>query len=196
MKVDVRVIAATNVDLQEEVARGNFREDLFYRLNVFPLHLPALRERSGDIPMLVQLLAVKYASRVGKRIQAVSPATVMRLSEYPWPGNVRELENVIERAVILSAGSVLEVGAELLAAPSPAPVPSQTRAGSAAQSLAAVEREHVRSVLEQTGWVIEGPRGAAQILNLHPNTLRSRLKKMGLTRGVPTAPIAGSHEVS
>jgi PAS domain S-box-containing protein len=194
IKADVRVIAATNRDLRSAVRDGKFREDLFYRLNVFPLHLPPLRQRAGDIPMLVQFLAAKYASRVGKRIQAVSPATIKRLGEYLWPGNVRELENVIERAAILSAGPVLEVGAELLAAPSP--LPPQTRSGTAAQSLEAVEREHVRSVLEQTGWVIEGPRGAAQILNLHPNTLRSRLKKMGLARDVPTARVAGPHEVS
>ena len=199
IRADVRVIAATNRDLRAAVRERKFREDLFYRLNVFPLQVPPLRERAGDVPLLVQFLIAKYATRVGKRIESVLAGTLRRLTEYPWPGNVRELENVIERAVILSAGPVLEVGAELLAAPAPAGGPAAATKGTrgaVSRSLEAIEREHIRSVLEQTDWVIEGPRGAAQILDMHPNTLRSRLKKMGLTRDVSTTGAAGPHERS
>jgi formate hydrogenlyase transcriptional activator len=181
IKADVRVIAATNRDLAKLAREGKFREDLFYRLNVFPLRLPPLRERAGDVPLLVQFLVDKFRARIGKPITRVSPQTMRRLVEYPWPGNVRELENVIERAVILAAGPVLEVGPELLGgAPPPGMAPAS--ATSAAMDMESVEREHVRRVLEQTGWVIEGPKGAAQVLNVHPNTLRSRLKRLGIRR--------------
>jgi PAS domain S-box-containing protein len=212
LKVDVRVIAATNRDLQQAVREGKFREDLYYRLNVFPIHLPALRERAGDIPLLVQFLLSKFAARIGKRIEGVSRQTMNNLCRYPWPGNIRELENILERAVILSGGPVLEIEPEVLpstvlsstvlpgkgqpasaeappvpSAPSPPPpVETPAAAGPAARrlpgGLEAVEREHILAILRETGWVIEGARGAARILEMHPNTLRSRIKKLGLRR--------------
>jgi len=179
--IDVRIIAATNRDLLEAVRAGAFREDLYYRLSVFPIALPPLRERADDIPLLVRFLVDKFATRAGRRLDGVSPETMRRLVAYRWPGNIRELENVLERAVILATGPTLdfEVDAELAADPDvPAGDPSDS-------SLEAVERRHIVSVLRQTRWVIEGPRGAAQVLGLHPNTLRSRLKKMGIARSAP-----------
>ena len=179
--IDVRIIAATNRDLLEAVRAGSFREDLYYRLSVFPIALPPLRERADDIPLLVRFLVDKFATRAGRRLDGVSPETMRRLVAYRWPGNIRELENVLERAVILATGPTLdfEVDAELAADPDvPAGDPSDS-------SLEAVERRHIVSVLRQTRWVIEGPRGAAQVLGLHPNTLRSRLKKMGIARSAP-----------
>ena len=179
IRVDVRVIAATNRDLQKAVRDGKFREDLFYRLNVFPINLPPLRERREDIPLLTQFLIDKFASRVGKQVRDVSPPTMAQFMAYSWPGNVREMENVLERAVILGAGDNVEVD---LGSAAP---PVEQRLGPASpkpKSLEDVERRHIQAVLEQTAWVIDGPRGAASILNLHPNTLRSRLKKLGLSR--------------
>ena len=179
IRVDVRVIAATNRDLQKAVRDGKFREDLFYRLNVFPINLPPLRERREDIPLLTQFLIDKFVSRVGKQVRDVSPPTMAQFMAYSWPGNVREMENVLERAVILGAGDNVEVD---LGSAAP---PVEQRLGPASpkpKSLEDVERRHIQAVLEQTAWVIDGPRGAASILNLHPNTLRSRLKKLGLSR--------------
>jgi PAS domain S-box-containing protein len=182
IRVDVRVIAATNRDLLRAVRDRTFREDLYYRLNVFPVTLPPLRDRADDIPLLAHFFLAKSLARVGKRLQGIGPASLERLQAYPWPGNVRELENIIERAAILARGDLLEVGADLLG-------PGPSAAGEPPTSdLAALERSHIRAVLEQTGWVIDGPRGAAQRLGLHPNTLRSRMKKMGVTRP--------SHEIS
>jgi PAS domain S-box-containing protein len=205
--VDVRVIAASNRDLLQAVAEKTFREDLFYRLNVFPIHLPPLRERRDDIPLLVHFLVNKFARRIGKRLDGVSQATMQRLQEYPWPGNVRELENVLERAVILATGSMLEIAADLLpsgglkdegrrmnertcAEPDsaisspliPHPLSPIPLARNGAETLESVERDHILSILQQTNWVINGPRGAAKILGLHPNTLRNRMKKLGVTR--------------
>jgi formate hydrogenlyase transcriptional activator len=186
VKVDVRVIAATNRDLEKAVADGAFRADLFYRLNVFPIHVPPLRERRGDIPMLTRYFVEKYAMKVGRRIDSIKSETVERLEAYPWPGNVRELENVVERAVILSPGTELEVDAMLLRPP-PAPAPAAA-SGEAVTgkegpaTLDHLQRQHIVKALEQCGWRIEGPRGAAVMLGLHPNTLRSRMKKLGLRR--------------
>ncbi len=177
IKVDVRVIAATNRDLLKAVQERAFREDLYYRLNVFPIELPPLRDRAGDIPQLVHFLVGKFAMRVGKRIENVSRTAIERLQFYPWPGNVRELENVLERAVILSNSSTLEIEAEMLA------LPSHDVAGDKkACTLEQLEREHIASVLKQTSGVIDGERGAAKILGLHPNTLRSRMKKLNIAR--------------
>jgi transcriptional regulator with GAF, ATPase, and Fis domain len=175
IQVDVRVIAASNRDLLKAVRDRTFREDLYYRLNVFPLTLPPLRERTDDIPLLALFFANKFMTRIGKRLQGISRQTMERLGAYPWPGNIRELENILERAVILAQGGTLEIGPDLL--PTSAPVaPNQ------ALDLATLERNHMHAVLDQTNWVIDGPRGAAKILGLHPNTLRSRMKKLGISR--------------
>jgi PAS domain S-box-containing protein len=173
-KVDVRVIAATNRDLLKAVREKTFREDLYYRLNVFPISLPPLRERREDIPSLVHFLINKFKMRIGKRIDGVAPETMRLLLDYSWPGNIRELENVLERSVILASGPTLEIDRDFLPdSASPAPQ---------ASSLEEVERRHMEAVLKQTDGVIDGPRGAAKILGLHPNTLRSRLKKLGISR--------------
>ena len=177
IKVDVRIIAATNRNLLKAVADKSFREDLYYRMSVFPITLPPLRDRAEDIPLLVRFLVNKFATRTGRRIEGVSPRTLQRLASYRWPGNIRELENVLERAVILATGPTLDLEIDGERSPGPAAIEDSSLA-----SLEAIERRHIRAVLRQTQWVIDGPRGAAQILGLHPNTLRSRLKKLGITR--------------
>ena len=187
--VNVRVIAATNRDLEEAVAGGRFRSDLFFRLNVFSLRVPPLRERREDIRLLVMFFLAQFAGKLSKRVDSVTDETIERLMTYPWPGNIRELQNVIERAVILSAGSVLEIdptmlpikpgrdeGTPAVTAPATPPAPR------ALPSLEEIERGHILAALEHAGWVIEGPRGAAAILKLHPNTLRSRMDKLGIKR--------------
>ncbi|MFO1419159.1 MAG: sigma 54-interacting transcriptional regulator [Methylotetracoccus sp.] len=180
IRVDVRVIAATNRDLLQAVTDKTFRDDLYYRLNVFPLRTPALRERTGDIPLLAQCMIDKFAPKLGKRIEGIEAASLARLKAYPWPGNIRELENVIERAMILGDGPILEIAPELL----PQGAPSAPRTAPAStESLEAIEREHIRAVLERTGWVVEGPNGAARILDLNPSTLRYRIRKLGLVAG-------------
>jgi formate hydrogenlyase transcriptional activator len=193
IKVDVRVIAATNRDLVKSIGAGKFREDLYYRLNVFPIALPPLRDRAGDVPLLVHSLVARFAARMGVRIESVGRATMERLSRYSWPGNIRELENVLERAVILSNGPTLEIDLEVLAS-SPAPRAATTAPGALfspdgttpstppLESLESSTRNHILAALEQSGWVIDGSRGAAKILSLHPNTLRSRMKKLGIVR--------------
>jgi PAS domain S-box-containing protein len=186
IKVDVRIIAATNRDLLRAVREKTFREDLFYRLTVFPMRVPPLRDRTEDIPLLVQYFLDRFATRIGKRIEEIGPETMRRMIAYPWPGNVRELENVLERAVILASGPTLEIGPDVLttSGPEPAREPATNRR----TALHDIQRDHMLAMLEQTDWVIEGPRGAAVLLGLHPNTLRSRLKKLGLSRT--------SHEIS
>ena len=176
IRVDVRVIAATNRDLLQAVHETTFREDLYYRLHVFPIHVPSLRQRHEDIPLLVHFLVHKFMLRIGKRIDTVSQRTMEQLLAYHWPGNIRELENVLERAVILAPGNVLDIDPGILSAPSSVPT-AQPR-----PSLESVERDHIVTVLRETDWVIDGPRGAAKILGLHPNTLRNRLKKLGIER--------------
>src|SRR5262245_36912358 len=199
IRVDVRVIAATNRDLLQEVQEKRFREDLYYRLNVFPVRLPPLRERQGDVPLLVHFLVNKFAPRVGQRLDGVSPATMRRLQEYAWPGNVRELENVLERAVILATGPTLEVAPDLLpakalprpaeerarpegAADAPVAAAAQRAPGQPLPRLEAVERDYIVTVLRHTNGVITGPRGAATVLSLNPSTLRSRIQKLGISR--------------
>ena len=176
IKVDIRVLAATNRDLLQAVREKTFREDLYYRLNVFPIALPPLRERKEDIPLLVHFLVHKFATRIGKRIDGVTEQTMRRLIDYPWPGNVRELENVLERAVILTTGTTLGIVPDLFPLSDAAPAARQQL------TLESVERDHIVTVLQQTDWVVDGPRGAARILGLHPNTLRNRMKKLGITR--------------
>ena len=182
IKADVRVLAATNRDLLQAVRDKTFREDLYYRLSVFPLRLPPLRDRKEDLPLLVHFLVGKYAARIGKHVEGVTAATIQGLLAYPWPGNVRELENVLERAVILSNGPLLEIGAALLPGSGTAAAAAAAPAGTPPLRLETVERGHIVGVLAQTDGVIEGPNGAAAALGLHPSTLRSRIKKLGITR--------------
>jgi transcriptional regulator with GAF, ATPase, and Fis domain len=175
-KVDVRVIASTSRDLKEEVRAGRFREDLFYRLNVFPVTIPPLRKRADDIPQLVRFFTDKYSRKIGRQIETIPKAAMTALEEYSWPGNVRELEHVIERAVITTTGPVLQLADRL------EPLMDSDETDTSLKDLAAMEREHIRRVLRETGWKIEGAKGAATILNLHPSTLRFRIKKLGIKR--------------
>jgi transcriptional regulator with GAF, ATPase, and Fis domain len=162
------------------VAQEKFRGDLFFRLNVFPIHLPPLRERGDDIPLLLQFFLKKFSARIGKAVDDVTPEFLRRFQAYSWPGNVRELENLVERAVILTASSTLDVDSiPVLASEGGVVHPQAPRPGA---RLEAVEREHILATLERARWVIEGPAGAARLLELHPNTLRSRMKKLGITR--------------
>ena len=190
IRTDVRIIAATNRDLQRGIAEGRFREDLYYRLNVFPIELPPLRERREDIPLLVWSMINRRQGELGRHIEEI-PGRVMRaLESYDWPGNVRELENVIERALILSRGATLRVedfarGVTVPRVSAPAPSPSPLR------TLDEVDREHVRLVLERCGWRVNGEGNAAEVLGLHPNTLRFRMKKLGIARPRLTAPAGG-----
>ncbi|MDA8415255.1 MAG: sigma-54 dependent transcriptional regulator [Desulfobacteraceae bacterium] len=177
IKVDVRIIAATNRDLTEEVKNGRFREDLFYRLNVFPITLPPLRQRREDIPLLVNHFVVKFNTKIGKRIETVSKDTLNTLQEYGWPGNVRELESVIERAVIISNGATLQVLDHFDTLLKPGQMIVQDVKG-----IIALERDLILQVLRKVGWRIEGKKGAATILGLNPSTLRFRMRKYGLAR--------------
>jgi formate hydrogenlyase transcriptional activator len=175
IKVDVRVIASTARDLKEEVEKKRFREDLFYRLNVFPVSMPPLRMRTGDIPGLVKHFVQKYARKLGRKIETVSKDTMKALREYRWPGNVRELEHVIERAVIISPGPELLIADNL-------DVKAAGMQEEQPRVLESVEREHIFNVLGQTRWKIEGKNGAAAVLGLNPSTLRFRIKKLGIER--------------
>jgi len=192
VRVDVRVIAATNRNLEESIQKREFRSDLYYRLNVFPIEMPSLRERQSDIPQLAMFFLSRFSKKFGKDIQGIARETMHRLLNYSWPGNIRELQNVIERAAILSQRSVLELGSDtvpVLAPPSDVDVeiqiPGQEKVDSpavASSTLKEIERKHIAGVLDQTLGIIEGPRGAAKILGLHPNTLRHRMQKLGLKR--------------
>jgi DNA-binding NtrC family response regulator len=179
LRADVRVIAATNRDLQAQVAAGRFRSDLYYRLNVFPISVPPLRERRGDIPSLVRHFAAKAARKLGRPLDGLTPAFLESASAYDWPGNIRELENLVERATIMSSGGPLDA-AGLFSATS---VSGETRfVPPADATLEEMERAHIQRVLERTRWVIEGERGAARILGLNPSTLRGRLRKLGIRK--------------
>ena len=172
--VNIRVIAATNRDLATAVHAGSFRADLFYRLNVFPLMLPPLRERKDDIPLLVECFLARMAKKLGKALKGLSDESMARVMRYSWSGNARELQNVIERAAILARGPIVEIddALEQRLPPSDHPLPPT--------NLQEVERAHIVRVLAETNGIIEGPRGAARILGLHPNTLRFRLQKLGI----------------
>ncbi|UCE17837.1 MAG: sigma 54-interacting transcriptional regulator [Gemmatimonadota bacterium] len=172
---DVRVITATNRNLEKEVEEGNFREDLYYRLNVFPIHIPSLRERKEDIPLLVKFFIQKYNKKLGRNIERIPQKVMERLTQYHWPGNVRGLENIIQRAMIVSKGRQLEIGDWFL--------PQNVSAAvSTVKTLEEVERAHITEVLETTHWRVSGERGAANILGMKPTTLESRMKKLGIKR--------------
>jgi len=183
IKVSVRVIAATNRKLHEDVSAGRFRQDLFYRLNVYPVTIPPLRQRREDIPLLVSHYARQIAERLGKSISEV-PAQVLReFTEYDWPGNVRELENVVERAVIVSSDGVLRLPEPLVQTTVASADKGETlKEAIRVPTLNENEREHILRALEATGWRIEGPKGAATMLKIHPSTLRFRMKRLGLTK--------------
>lgn len=179
LKTDVRIIAATNRDLEQRCREGLFRHDIYYRLNVFPIHSPPLRDRCEDIPLLVRHFVQKYAATLGKSIETVPLATLGRLQGYSWPGNVRELQHVIERAVIVTRGPSLEFGdwlreptAEVSVASGKTPV----------TTLEQMEREHILKTLDITGWRVSGEHGAARLLGLKPTTLEARMKKLGIER--------------
>ena len=190
--VDVRIIAATNRNLQESISAGSFRSDLYYRLNVFPLEVPPLRERRSDIPQLAMFFLSRYSRNLGKRMEGISAAGTERLSRYSWPGNIRELQNVIERALILSPGPILQLETDLVSvsaseavrdpAREVAEAAQPTEPSSALKTLDEVERAHISAVLQQTHGVIEGANGAAKTLGMHPNTLRHRMEKLGIKR--------------
>jgi formate hydrogenlyase transcriptional activator len=173
--VDVRIIAATNRDLAEEVRQGRFRRDLYYRLNVFPITLPALRERRDDIPALVRRLTTRLSREMGKRIDTIPEQVMTLLKQYDWPGNVRELENLLQRAIILSRGPALALQDAWMPSTESVTAPVGT-------TLADVERRHIQAVLESTRGRIEGAGGAARLLGLKPSTLRSRMVKQGIVR--------------
>src|SRR5262245_11974704 len=175
VEIDVRLIVATNRDLAEEVRQGRFRRDLYYRLNVFPITLPALRERRSDIPLLVRHLVQRFSEQLGKRIDTIPPEVMHALETYEWPGNVRELENVLQRAIILSNGTTLSLGEAWLPTLEPVPIGESV-------TLLEVERRHISNVLQSRRWRIEGAGGAAQVLGMKPSTLRSRMAKLGIVR--------------
>jgi transcriptional regulator with GAF, ATPase, and Fis domain len=177
LRVDTRIIAATNRDLLGAVSAGHFRRDLYYRLHVFPITAPPLRERREDIALLIAFFAARFARRLGKGVPVVPEAVIASLQEYSWPGNVRELENVVERAVILATGSALVIDPAWLA--SEAAQAETVDDG----TLTSVERRHILRVLEKSRWRIAGKGGAAEQLGLKPSTLRSRMEKLGLHRG-------------
>jgi formate hydrogenlyase transcriptional activator len=194
LRVDVRVIAATNRNLREAVEAGRFRSDLFYRLNVFPIELPPLRERRSDIPQLVEFCLSRFSKRLGKEIDGLSRESMDNLMNYPWPGNIRELQNVIERAVIVSVGSTLRLdrdlmpvataarGLEIPERDAPEAQQAHFKSPKPLLTLEEVERDHILAALQHADGVVDGPKGAARILDLHPNTLRHRMDKHGIKR--------------
>jgi len=195
VRVNVRVIAATNRNLEESIKTGSFRDDLFYRLNVFPVEVPPLRERRSDISKLATFFVFHYSKKLGKNIEGISQDTMDRISGYSWPGNVRELQNIIERAVILCQQPILELKPDVAPISARGVLPQAPEglseaeaapysgpASPALSTLKDVERGYIMAVLKQTGGVVEGPNGAARILNLHPNTLRHRISKLGIKR--------------
>jgi formate hydrogenlyase transcriptional activator len=176
LKVDVRIIAATNRKLSEEIKNGNFREDLYYRLNVFPIFIPPLRERKEDIPLLINYFVNNFSRKVGKKIETISQGMMEQMMEYSWPGNIRELENIIERAVITNEGSKLILN-EIL--------PKKVMFSSAdaeLKTLEDMERQHIIKVLEKTNWQVSGDKGAAKILGIKRTTLEARIKRLNIQK--------------
>jgi PAS domain S-box-containing protein len=179
LRVNARIVATTNRNLEGEVREGRFRQDLFYRLNVFPLTVPPLRKRKEDLPMLIQALATRFGQKMGKRFNAISRDALQELQDYDWPGNIRELENVIERSVILCPGPELRLPEKLNHVAVPA--------ASVVKTMEEAERDHIIKTLAETGWQIGGPHGAAAVLDLPPSTLRSRMQKLRIRRPEPPA---------
>ena len=177
IKVNVRIIASTNRTLEEEIRKGRFREDLFYRLNVFPITIPPLRQRKEDIPLLVDYFVAKFNKKTGKKIETMSKDTLNILQEYDWPGNVRELESIVERAVITSQGTGLQILDRFENS-----LQAREQEARDGKSLATLERDHILQALEKTAWRIEGKKGAAAMLGLNPSTLRGRMRKDGIRR--------------
>ncbi len=173
ISVDVRVIAATNRNLEEEVRNGSFREDLFFRLNVFPLTIPALRDRFEDIEPLIWAFIEEFSTRMGKRIDTISQADMDAMRHYNWPGNVRELRNVVERAMIGTQGPRIQIRPPAKAALQPTVVE---------ETLDEVQRRHILTILDKTNWRIRGEQGAAKVLGINPSTLQSRMDKLGIKR--------------
>ena len=169
--INVRIVAATHRNLEERVAAGAFREDLYYRLNVFPVQIPALRERIADIPVLVWQFVKECSKALGKQVEVISPETMIALQRYPWPGNIRQLRNVVERAMIVGTGCRLSI-----------PLPEASAGAERSNRLEEVQKRHIRSVLESVGWRIRGAGGAADRLGLPPTTLETRMAKLGLSR--------------
>jgi formate hydrogenlyase transcriptional activator len=176
INVDVRVIAATNRDLADEVRQNRFRDDLYYRLNVFPITLPSLRERREDIPLLAQHLADRFARSMHKPSKQIPEPVARALQHHDWPGNIRELENVVQRAIILSADGTISLNDISMSSAKPVSASTGT-------TLQEIERSHIQRMLSTAMWRIEGRRGAAELLGLKPSTLRSRLRKLGIRRG-------------
>jgi len=173
--VDVRLVAATNVNLPDMVDAKQFRPDLYYRLNVFPIQLPPLRERRDDILPLVRYFACHYMARMGRRIRSIAASTIDALAAYSWPGNIRELQNLIERSVIRSSGDLLEVVI-------PATAVGASASGASLGTLEQADRAHILATLKETRWVLSGPRGAATRLGINRSTLQFRMKKLGIER--------------
>jgi transcriptional regulator with GAF, ATPase, and Fis domain len=185
IKVDVRIIAATNRNMKTEIESGAFREDLWYRLNVFPITVPPLRQRKEDIPPMVEHFVSGLSKKLGKRITSISSATLQKLQDYAWPGNVRELANVIERGVINAQGPVLHIADQF-------EQPASQNLPGASKTLDEIEKEYIVRILEDTAWRIEGPEGAARILGLNPSTLRTRMVKLGIQKSKHTSAGGGN----
>jgi len=188
-KVDVRIVAATNRNLKTEVQNGLFREDLWYRLNVFPITVPPLRQRKSDIALLVNFFVNQSNRKVGRFVKTIAPQTLQRLQNYYWPGNVRELANIVERALINSPGTVLQLADKL---DSDAIVPVNGNGHKQLSRLEDVERDHILATLSACEWRIEGTSGAANVLGINSSTLRSRMNKLGIKRPKPNVSAASS----
>jgi len=189
IKVNVRILAASHKNLAQLCETGEFRQDLFYRLNVFPLFMPALRERKSDIPLIADWIIKGLAKKLGKNITGISPDSIKRMMTYPWIGNIRELQNVLERAAILSKTNIIELSEAVLPVSMAITAPERTKnilnndtSKNDNTSLVDVETAHITAVLNQANWKISGPGGAAEVLDVHPNTLRSRMSKLGIKR--------------
>ena len=175
IKVDVRIILATNRNLKEMVDNGSFRSDLYYRLNIYPVVLPPLRERRDDIPLLVNHFINKHNKKIGKEVSEISKKSLKVLQKYNWPGNIRELENLIERSIIMSKGHSLSMDDAM--------IPTvEINLNDEIDTLDNMTKKYILRVLESTNWTISGGKGAAEVLGLHPNTLRSRMEKLGISK--------------